>query len=107
MLERTDADIAGKGADLNWLHDRIVETTGSVPFDAFVVIDADTVVDPDFLRAMHGPLSAGTRVAQGFYGVRDPDHSPSAGCCASADEWVQPEPWEAPPGWRSPGICTS
>ena len=32
---------------------------------------------------------------------------PRARWAASADEWVQPDPCPAPPGWRSPGISTS
>ena len=33
--------------------------------------------------------------------------SPRARKAASAEEWVQPEPWAAPSGCRSPGISTS
>ena len=32
---------------------------------------------------------------------------PSARCAASAEECVQPDPWAAPSGWRSPLISTS
>jgi hypothetical protein len=47
-------------------------------FDAVLVVDADTVLDPGFLWAMHAALRDGARAAQGYYSVRDPDGSPAA-----------------------------
>ena len=35
---------------------------------------------------------------------RSSGSKPRARCAARAEEWVQPEPWAARPGWRSPGI---
>ena len=32
---------------------------------------------------------------------------PRASCAARIAEWVHPEPWAAPPGWRSPAISTT
>jgi hypothetical protein len=73
--ERTDSDQPGKGPALNWLFDRLVEQ--GAEFDAAAIVDADTTVDPGFLRAMDAALAAGAEVAQGFYSVRDPDASPA------------------------------
>lgn len=73
--ERTDPDQPGKGPALNWLFDRLVEQ--GADFDAAAIVDADTTVDPGFLRAMDAALTAGAEVAQGFYSVRDPDASPA------------------------------
>jgi cellulose synthase/poly-beta-1,6-N-acetylglucosamine synthase-like glycosyltransferase len=39
------------------------------------MIDADTVVDPQFLSVMDGRLQCGERAIQGFYGVLNPDES--------------------------------
>lgn len=75
--ERNDPDNAGKGPALNWLYDRLV--TQDVPFDVIVILDADTSVEPDFLRYMDDAFGRGAVAAQGFYGVRDPDGSTSAG----------------------------
>jgi cellulose synthase/poly-beta-1,6-N-acetylglucosamine synthase-like glycosyltransferase len=73
--ERFAPDNPGKGPALNWLFERLM-TIGR--FDAFVVIDADTSVHPDFLSHMAEALDGGAHAAQGFYGVRDAQTSASA-----------------------------
>ncbi len=73
--ERDDLDHPGKGAALNWLHDRLVAEAD--PFDAVAIVDADTSVDAQFLRAMDRALAEGADAAQGFYSVRDPEASTS------------------------------
>jgi cellulose synthase/poly-beta-1,6-N-acetylglucosamine synthase-like glycosyltransferase len=80
--ERHDLEDPGKGSALNWLHDQLVQRGDA--FDAFVVIDADTDVDPRFLAAMDDALRSGAEAAQGFYGVRDADRSATAGLRAAA-----------------------
>jgi 1,2-diacylglycerol 3-beta-glucosyltransferase len=74
--ERVDAEHPGKGPALNWLFDRL-DAAGD-DFDAVVVVDADTSVHPDFLKAMDTALQAGHRAAQGYYGVLEPSASTSA-----------------------------
>ncbi|MEM9746051.1 MAG: glycosyltransferase family 2 protein [Actinomycetota bacterium] len=69
--DRRAPDEPGKGAALNWLHDRLDG------FDAFVIVDADTLVDPDFLAEIDRALDRGHRVVQGFYGVLEPEQSPA------------------------------
>jgi 1,2-diacylglycerol 3-beta-glucosyltransferase len=69
--ERTDPENRGKGAALNWLYDRLSD----VEFDVLVVIDADTVADPEMLAAFHRAFSEGAAVGQGYYGVKDPASS--------------------------------
>ena len=73
--ERTAPDHPGKGPALNWLHDRLVAS--DEPFDAVVVVDADTTLDVGFLRAIDRALRDGAIAAQGFYSVREPEASPS------------------------------
>ena len=63
----------GKGAALNWLADRLTLESS----DVVVVIDADTVAHPDFLSTLDEAFAAGAKVAQGHYGVQDPDTSPA------------------------------
>lgn len=79
--ERTDAENPGKGAALNWLVGRIeaAQNPSSNQLDAYIVVDADTVLDPKFLVAMAAAVDSGARVAQGHYSVLDPDSSASAG----------------------------
>ncbi len=72
--ERTAPDEPGKGPALNWLLDRLVAC--GEPFDAIVIVDADTTVAPGFLRAMDEQVQRGVQAAQGYYSVRDPDLSP-------------------------------
>jgi glycosyltransferase involved in cell wall biosynthesis len=65
----------GKGPALNWLYDRLDERGG---YDAALILDADSVVDHGFLRAMDQAFGSGAVAAQGFYSVKDPNDSPSA-----------------------------
>lgn len=74
--ERFDPDDPGKGAALNWLFDRI---DACIDADVVVIVDADTVLEADFLAAMDEAFAAGADAAQGFYSVRNPGDSVSAG----------------------------
>jgi len=73
--ERVAPDDPGKGPALNWLLDRLVAR--DEPFDAVVVVDADTIVDDQFLRQMSAAIGDGATVAQGRYSVRDAEPSPA------------------------------
>lgn len=67
VYERTDDRLRGKGYALRWLLSR-VRDAGRV-YDAYVVVDADSVVAPSFLRVMDAHLMRGDQVIQGYYGV--------------------------------------
>ncbi len=71
VYERFNQAERGKGYALNWL----IEQVQARPerYDAVVVLDADTVVSPNFLRVMDARLARGERVIQSYYAVRDPD----------------------------------
>ena len=75
--ERDVRDHPGKGPALNWLHARLVASGET--FDAVAIIDADSIVHPDFLRHMSTALNEGALAAQGYYGVRDIGRSANAG----------------------------
>ena len=75
--ERTDRDNPGKGPALNWLHDQLV-ARGDV-LDVVVIVDADTTLAADFLARKNDAFVAGALAAQGYYGVRDPELSATAG----------------------------
>ncbi len=68
-LERRNPDRRGKGYALDWAFARIL---ASGRHEAFVVVDADTIVDPGFLEAMNGRLCRGARAIQGYYDVQHP-----------------------------------
>ena len=57
----------GKGPALMWL---MAALPAGEPNDAFVIVDADTVVEPDMLRAFNVSFAEGAEVVQGHYAVR-------------------------------------
>jgi cellulose synthase/poly-beta-1,6-N-acetylglucosamine synthase-like glycosyltransferase len=75
--ERKTLTDRGKGPALNWVFDLLVADAAR-DFDVVVVIDADSVVEPSFLRAMDAAFACGAEVAQGHYAVRNPDESANA-----------------------------
>jgi cellulose synthase/poly-beta-1,6-N-acetylglucosamine synthase-like glycosyltransferase len=66
VLERHDPERRGKGHALCFAFDALAGT------DWFIVIDADTDVEPGFLSAMRAAMTPGTAALQCRYGVRDP-----------------------------------
>ena len=75
--ERFNPDQRGKGFALQWLLDQLWQSHQVQ--DAVVILDADTIVSPNFLRVMNTRLSQGERVIQAYYAVQNPEGSFSAG----------------------------
>lgn len=73
-LERTDAGLRGKGFALQYAFSILLREN----FDSFVVVDADTVVDINYLKVMNACMMQGCGVAQSRYGVTNPDDTPLA-----------------------------
>lgn len=67
VLERHDASHLGKGYALEWALAHLLQDERR--FDAFVVIDADSVLNTPFLQVMNQELAAGYKVIQGRYDV--------------------------------------
>ncbi|HSM21181.1 MAG TPA: glycosyltransferase family 2 protein, partial [Rubrivivax sp.] len=65
VLERHDDARRGKGHALRYAFDTLNDA------DGFIVIDADTDVEPAFLCAMRAALAGGADALQCRYGVRD------------------------------------
>ncbi|MBV9280441.1 MAG: glycosyltransferase family 2 protein [Chloroflexi bacterium] len=65
--ERHDEQLTGKGYALQWLLDRVRQVAMS--YDAYIVVDADSVVSPNFLAVMNDHLARGDQVVQGYDGV--------------------------------------
>ncbi|NPA94257.1 MAG: glycosyltransferase family 2 protein [Thermodesulfobacteria bacterium] len=74
-IERRESGATGKGYVLAWAFERLVARG----HDAFVIIDADTHVDKDFLLAMNRHLLQGAQVVQAYSQVRSPESSPLEG----------------------------
>jgi len=69
VYERNEGPRTGKGAALSWLFQRVLDDH----YDAVVVFDSDTRVDPDFLRVMDARLVQGDQVIQGQHIIRNPE----------------------------------
>jgi len=72
VLERTHTSERGKGYALDWAFQQLIAR--SKPADAFVIVDADTWVAPDFLTSVANHLTAQDAwstiyAIQGRYGV--------------------------------------
>ena len=73
--ERFHDTLRGKGYALQWLLDRL--QTASTKYDAYVILDADSVVSANFLQVMDARLANGERVIQAYYAVQNPGQSRS------------------------------
>jgi 1,2-diacylglycerol 3-beta-glucosyltransferase len=76
VYERYNRTEQGKGFALHWLLEQ-VQAEGR-DHDAYVVLDADSVVAPNFLRCMDARLEAGSQVVQAYYSVLNAQESPVA-----------------------------
>ncbi|HEY3057957.1 MAG TPA: glycosyltransferase family 2 protein [Chloroflexota bacterium] len=74
VFERFDAVEKAKGFALRWLLSQLTER-----YDAFVVLDADSVVEPNLLRAMDARLASGSQVIQVYYSVLNASASAVSG----------------------------
>jgi 1,2-diacylglycerol 3-beta-glucosyltransferase len=72
-FERSDG-APGKGAAIAWAIEKL--RSGSAPFDALVIVDADTVVDARLLAAFDEGLRAGHEVQQGYNYLSNPWETP-------------------------------
>lgn len=87
VLERHDPANRGKGHALNWGLSHLLSRPR--PPDAFIVIDADSLVAPDFLRRINARLvrdmdARGLCALQGRYGVLNADQGWRAALMAAA-----------------------
>ncbi|MCA9924859.1 MAG: glycosyltransferase family 2 protein [Anaerolineales bacterium] len=73
--ERFHDQLRGKGYALQWLLQRLWDS--NVPHDGIVILDADSVVSPNFLQVMNARLARGERAVQAYYAVSAPEQSNS------------------------------
>jgi cellulose synthase/poly-beta-1,6-N-acetylglucosamine synthase-like glycosyltransferase len=76
VYERFDTIKRGKGYALNWLLQKLEED--ELIYDAYIVLDADSVVMPNFLQAMARELARGGQALQANNTVLNAFDSPSA-----------------------------
>jgi hypothetical protein len=75
-MVRDEPGARGKGRALRWAMDRLL--AASPPPDAIVVVDADTVADPEFLATLSVLFEAGARVVQGESLLAEDGTAPTA-----------------------------
>lgn len=68
--ERNQGERKGKGSALSWLFRRVL---GKDQWDAVVIFDADTQVDPAFLQVVNARLAQGDGVIQGNHVISNSD----------------------------------
>jgi len=71
VMERQDLKDRGKGFALSWALPRL----SLFDYDAVVIIDADTIMDHQYLQEMSSALCAGRRVLQSYNNLLNPDDS--------------------------------
>ncbi len=72
-MVREDAEKRGKGYALSWIFAQLQEmraTTGL--YDAYVILDADNVVNESFLESICNELNEGYDVLQAYLGCKNP-----------------------------------
>jgi cellulose synthase/poly-beta-1,6-N-acetylglucosamine synthase-like glycosyltransferase len=74
--ERFDQTTRGKGYALRWLLARMRER--GARFDAYVILDADTIVERNLLARLDARFEAGSQVIQVYYTVLNVGESPLA-----------------------------
>jgi len=75
VYERFDENKRGKGFALNWLMQKLHED--HLFYDAYIVLDADSVVYPNFLEEMNKGLAQGAQALQAQNNVLNITDSPS------------------------------
>lgn len=77
--ERHDEQARGKGYALQWFLSRLKDEQRDARYDAYVIVDADTIVSSNLLRVMNDHLTRGDVAIQCYYGVLNSGDSwPSA-----------------------------
>ena len=66
VFERFNAEQVGKGYALNWLLQRIDAAYPDKPFDAYIVFDADNVLEPDYIEQINRTYSDGYEVVTSY-----------------------------------------
>lgn len=82
VYERSDDEQRAKGFALRWMIEKLL--AANAPYDAYVIVDADSQLSPNFLRCMARSLATGAQVAQGQYRVHNGDDGWTAGLRAVA-----------------------
>ena len=72
VFKRSHETKRSKGYALEWLFEKLLSENH---YDAYVVVDADTLVSSNILDVFNNELLRGKDIIQAYYGVRNPDVS--------------------------------
>ena len=70
--ERGHSEPRGKSQSLRWVVQHLLTCKPAESIDAFVVLDADSIISPNFLRTMDLHLRSGNPLIQGLVQIDDP-----------------------------------
>ena len=73
VYERFDEAHKTKGYALNWFLKQKIEENAD--YDAFLIFDADNIVDKNFIKVMNKKLCQGEEVVQGYKDIKNPTES--------------------------------
>ena len=73
VYKRFDETKKTKGYALNWFLKQKIEENAD--YDAFLVFDADNIVDKNFIKVMNRKLCQGEEVVQGYKDIKNPAES--------------------------------
>jgi 1,2-diacylglycerol 3-beta-glucosyltransferase len=88
VYERNDPEPRGKSWSLNRLVRQLLKGEGGGFVDAFVVVDADSKMSPNFLRVMDARLRSGIKVIQSLVQIDDPGASSTGQLRGLAYEFI-------------------
>jgi cellulose synthase/poly-beta-1,6-N-acetylglucosamine synthase-like glycosyltransferase len=75
VVERSNMEKKSKGYALEYILDSLQQSGELAALDAVVVVDADTTIDPNLMRAFDEELRKGRQWLQAYYTVANPDAS--------------------------------
>ncbi len=66
VYERFNTDLVGKGYALDWMFQIIKEKHSDKNYEAFMVFDADNLLDPDYIKEMNKVFDRGYRIITSY-----------------------------------------
>lgn len=66
VYERFNTDLVGKGYALDWLFKIIDKEHSDKKYDAFIIFDADNLLDPNYIKEMNNIFDQGYRISTSY-----------------------------------------
>ncbi len=85
VMERSDPEHGGKGYALQWFFEKLKQMDQG--YRSVVILDADNIVHPDFLKKINNKMNQGYKIVQGYLDSKNPFDSAITGF-NSIEFWV-------------------